>query len=1000
MSQDRGKGPALADLSTGPRQGHNTKAFESPFKVDAKVDGKRDDPVWHFVARGRYLDGSTAAGRKLGRRCLCKLCGRSICGGAKSAREHFSKSEKFRCEVATPAVWYAIWAKDMTKCLKEFASAIESLQSLEAGHPRFQWPPLRYPEDSVPAPVSTAAPSGVAPLPGIAAPTDGVTVPLPTTTRSYARVCRCWTSCSPSRVGGQAVPGVPAEEVPLPVADSAPTPIRTTTSAARRALPAPPVLSGLLDPLYRMHDIAVAQSAAPASPGGLLDAGVLGGRTTTGLVRGTYRQQAVTSYYSDSLERAWHLQIMRFIVKSRMTFNCAKLESFKRMFTMIIPSGIPEPPTPKLPTYHMLRTTLLDELDADVLKCVLPILDTGSDGPDGGGSGCGGDRAKECVDGDVGHGGRTMTRMPAIVLKRLRQGGRRDDNIASRVRRRRVTCVHVATRTEAHVMQQDPVVVSEDDMGDHPTSLAREESGVVFTCPRSPEPTVDTAEETEFHHMPSTDVVTGAHGAPRAEVPPAGVGMEDGEATPPPTTDAGLENGEVAPTPACAHDGLRSVRYSREDVVRALASAGYSTEDIHRTLAGYPGTLQQSAGLHCPPDSLPRTDELLTMDPDLAGLPEISLLISPSLPDVAPPKATQLDETHHDTESDAVGADTRLHPSEVRNSPAGFHVGGPWAVEQGLAGRAPQRNAVPGVVQSGGGEGTGQDPAQPRSGADGQPVGGDSEHGGSSTTDPYAGGPVGAVAHGVGGGHAGDPRPHLPGICPPPPHPPAVDPAAHGLDARSALPTMSFYNGASTDRGAGDMGHTSACGPTDVPAGTRLIGHVDGSCHESMRAFEERHGRPIQPKTEDVHDTRMTTARLSQARKKGTGMSIPFHRHRPPPIFRYRDKSRQMSAAADGQAGADGGDDVDRPGRGEKRRGSWSIIHDDSSIAAEAGETTGADDPNDSDYVPRFRTTDGDDDGGRRVRQRTGLGPQEQCTPSANVLLIDRWAQTRSIVIL
>ncbi|GBG64249.1 hypothetical protein CBR_g41169 [Chara braunii] len=647
--------------------------------------------------------------------------------------------------------------------------------------------------------------------------------------------------------------------------------------------------------------------------------------------------------------------------------------------------------------------------------------------------------------------------MDPMVDGRLRHGGRRDDNIVSRVR-----SVHVATRTEAHVMQQDPVIVSEDDMGDHPTSLAREESGVVFTRPRSPEPTVDTAEETEFHRMPSTDVVTGAHGAPTTKVPPAGVGMEDGEAPPPPTTDAGLEDGEVTPTPACAHDGLGSVRYSREDVARALASGGYSTEDIHRTLAGYPDTLQQSAGLHCPPSSPPRTDKLLAMDSALAGLPEISLLISPSLPDMAPPKATQLDETHHDTGSDAVGGDTRLHSSEVRSSPASFHVGGPWAVDQGLAeevarnrrggprvaaqrslgesleaafadhvapeGRGSQdfsdggslvppraagQQAEPhpgptvateaqvlGVVRSGGGEGTGQDPAQPRSTADGQPVGGDSEHGGSSTTHPDAGGPVGAVAHGVGGGHAGDPLPHLPGICPPPPHPPVVDPAAHGLDGRSALPTMPFYNGASTDRGAGDMGHASACGPTDVPAGTRLIGHVDGSCHESMRAFEERHGRPIRPKTEDVHDTGMATARLSRARKKGTGTSIPFHRRRLPPIFRYKDQSRQMPAAADGQAGADGGDGVDRPGRGEKRRGGWSIIHDDSSTATEAGETTGADDPNDSDYVPRFRMANGDDDGGRRVRQRTGLGPQGQCTPSANVPLIDRWAQARSIVIL
>ncbi|GBG61987.1 hypothetical protein CBR_g26151 [Chara braunii] len=91
---------------------------------------------------------------------------------------------------------------------------------------------------------------------------------------------------------------------------------------------------------------------------------------------GTYRQQAVTSYYNDPLEHAWHLQIMRFLVESGMAFNCVKLESFKRMLTMIIPPGVPGLPTPKPPTYHMIRTSLLDELDAEVQKCVKPVLAT------------------------------------------------------------------------------------------------------------------------------------------------------------------------------------------------------------------------------------------------------------------------------------------------------------------------------------------------------------------------------------------------------------------------------------------------------------------------------------------------------------------------------------------------------------------------------------------------------------------------------------------------
>ncbi|GBG68009.1 hypothetical protein CBR_g1129 [Chara braunii] len=318
MSHPNGK--AAADSSNTAKQGHNTKTFNSPFKVDPAIDGKRDDPVWHFIAGGRYLYGSTAAGRKSGHRCLCRLCGCSICGGAKAAKEHFSKSEKFRCEAATAAVWHTIWSKDMAKCPKDFISAIEALQILPNGHPKFQWPPLRFPEDSA--------------------------VP---------------------------VPGAGAAEVPIPVSDSSPTLLPATTGAAAAD---PPILTGSLDPLYRTRGIAVAQSAAPASPGGLLDVGILGGRATRGRDQGTYRQQVVTSYYSDPLEHVWHLQIMRFIVKSGMTFNCVKLESFKRMFTMVIPPGVPGAPMPKLPTYHPVRTTLLDELDAEVQKCVRPLIDT------------------------------------------------------------------------------------------------------------------------------------------------------------------------------------------------------------------------------------------------------------------------------------------------------------------------------------------------------------------------------------------------------------------------------------------------------------------------------------------------------------------------------------------------------------------------------------------------------------------------------------------------
>ncbi|GBG78446.1 hypothetical protein CBR_g26475 [Chara braunii] len=70
------------------------------------------------------------------------------------------------------------------------------------------------------------------------------------------------------------------------------------------------------------------------------------------------------------------MTIMRFIVERGMPFNCMKLGSFRRMFTVIIPPGVPGAPVPKLPTYHMVRTTLLDELDAEVQRCVRPVLDT------------------------------------------------------------------------------------------------------------------------------------------------------------------------------------------------------------------------------------------------------------------------------------------------------------------------------------------------------------------------------------------------------------------------------------------------------------------------------------------------------------------------------------------------------------------------------------------------------------------------------------------------
>ncbi|GBG69705.1 hypothetical protein CBR_g4536 [Chara braunii] len=181
----------------------------------------------------------------------------------------------------------------------------------------------------------------------------------------------------------------------------------------------------------------------------------------------------------------------------------------------------------------------------------------------------------------------------------------------------------------------------------------------------------------------------------------------------------------------------------------------------------------------------------------------------------------------------------------------------------------------------------------------------DNEHRGSSAAQPGADGPI---ARGVGGGHAGDGPPHLMAMRSTPLHPYGVDLVAQGLAASTALPTMSFYDDVTRDRRAGDEGYTLACGPTDVPAGTRSIGRVDGGCHDSMRAYEERHGRPMRAKISDVHDTRTTTARLSRTRKKGTGTSTPYHRRRPPPTFHDRDPTRQIPATV--RAVADGGTGV------------------------------------------------------------------------------------------
>ncbi|GBG65539.1 hypothetical protein CBR_g51422 [Chara braunii] len=531
----------------------------------------------------------------------------------------------------------------------------------------------------------------------------------------------------------------------------------------------------------------------------------------------------------------------------------------------------------------------------------------------------------------------------------------------------RLVCADVVstlrpTRGPTRVMWQDPVAVSEDEMGNPSNETRRDpvyaeaqasvtNAMVTEEDTGSPAPVVGTEEETKFGGPgPLRQAQTRCTPA-GAPVHSIGAGLEHGEARrelPPHTSDDGLEDGEVAPTPTCGQDG----------------------EDKRPPMGHQP-----------------------------AGR----------------------DDARRDRRFDEFGGDTILHPLES-GTPTIFYVGGPWAVEQGLAEevaqnrhggppvaakrslggslevasgdsaaqlsdgvssvrqldkgsqREPHRGSTetlearpPEVVRSYGGEGVGHDTAQPGSADAGRSIRGGIERIGSSTSHPNI---VRPNSHDVGDAHTEEPRPHLMGMRdimrPPPSRSPAADLVAHRQASQSALPTRYFYDGAAMDRRAGDIGHASACGPANVTAGARLIRNVDGTCYDSMRAYKEQHGRPIRAKTTDVHDTRTATARLSRARKKGTGASIPYHRRRPHPFFRNSDETRQMPAAADGRGRVDGGDRVNESGRGEKRRGGTIIIHDDNSTTAEGGETTGADDPDDSDYVPRIRTADGDDGGGRR----------------------------------
>ncbi|GBG90188.1 hypothetical protein CBR_g50369 [Chara braunii] len=831
----------------------------------------------------------------------------------------------------------------MTKCPKEFASAIETLQSHLPGHPSLQWPPLRFPEDAVPPLVPPTAPSGAVASPNSGIPAIRVTVPRPATTvatRSAAPpsaplagtreigVVYVSTDVMRGKKDASALTNawlkrvksmdVQLSDITAFVTDSAGVNVAHIMDLILEDIGGIDWVASrisqarLVTRFFKRHGHAREVLEAHSTKTLLLPAETRFGTNVIMMERLVALRAALTDVMADDCwrETVWSTSKIRkdaaevtacigsppwwedLIALCKMLepimgmlklvdSDTRQISKILRRYEEMIASCLSacrdidrEQQDAIVEVFHRRRTmfktpahtaamlldpefqdaTLYD--DAEVQQALVEALVHG----------CRGDRVDERVDGDFMPRGR-------YVLKRLRHGGRRDDSIASRVRRRRI---HIAIHTGARDMRQDPVAVSEDEMGDpsnetqrdpvHAEELAsntdvivtEEDTGFRITHPRLPAPVVGTEEETEF---------------------------------------------------------------------------------------GGPGPLRQAR-----------------------------------------------DDARRDRGFDEFGGDTILHPPES-GTPAIFHVGAPWAVEQGLAEEVarnhrggphvaaqrslegslkaasgdflaqgghgsqllsegvslvhppeeglqqePHRGPAetlearpPGVIRSDGGEGVSEDTAQPGSADGGRSFRGGIERRGSSTAHPSI---VRPSTHDVGNGHTDEPRPHLTGMrdimCPPPSRPSAADPAAHGQAAPSALPTRSFYDSAGMDRRAGDIGQTSAYGPADVPAGARSIGNVDGTCHDSMRAYEEQHGRPIRAKTSDVNDTRTATARLSRVRKKGTGVSIPYHRRRLHPFFRNKDKTRQIPAATDGQGGVEGGDRVDEAGRvrSEIKRGTddWMFV--------------------------------------------------------------------------
>ncbi|GBG78798.1 hypothetical protein CBR_g28021 [Chara braunii] len=290
--------------------------------------------------------------------------------------------------------------------------------------------------------------------------------------------------------------------------------------------------------------------------------------------------------------------------------------------------------------------------------------------------------------------------------------------------------------------------------------------------------------------------------------------------------------------------------------------------------------------------------------------------------------------------------------------------------------------------------------------------------------------------------------------CPPAP---MTDGGAYAGGSGPPVPRLaasSFYDrGRAAPVDGGTAAGRSACGIPDVPFGTRSIVAVGGRNHGAMREYEDQHGRRLATKTSDVAFTRVVKASMSCAKSKGgreRSSQHSSHRGTAPRESVHGDTQDEEVAAThggvpeDGQAGNGGrsrrlshvhdnsgsaGDErrnhTEGAGRGEKRRGALTIVHDDS-FDIPIGESTGADNPGDSDYRPDgsrpsrmeygsrparmtdgsrpARMANGSDPGGRRLRRRATLDAQGHLTPSTLRPFIprprvDRGEQTRTVLL-